>query len=105
MQNVFAKPWGFLRFPVEVAQIINPIVVWLVIIFSSIILLIAFLSFRKKNSKRLLLVFIAFSFIFFQSFLNLIDFYFSPGVFMNPAVQGVFDLIIISALFIALFKK
>jgi len=105
LQSVFAAPWDFLRVPTEIANAINPIVIGLLFIVSLLILIIAVLAFKKKNSQRLLFVSGAFALFFLKSALSLIDLYVSPGIFMNFAVQGVFDLLIIGALFIALFRK
>ena len=69
------------------------------------LLIVALLAFKKKGSKRLALVVGAFGLFFIKSALGLLDLYVSPGIFMNFAVQGVFDLLIIGAFAIALLKK
>jgi hypothetical protein len=69
------------------------------------LLIVAVLAVKKKGSKRLMLVAGAFGLFFIKSALGLIDLYISPGIFMNFAVQGFFDLLIIGAFAIALFKN
>lgn len=102
---VFAAPWDFLRPATEIANVINPIIVWGLGIISLVLFLIAVKALRKKSSKRLMLVTLAFGLFALKSVLNLMDLYFSPGIFMNFAVQGFFDFFILVALFIALFKE
>ena len=103
--DVFAAPWDILRIPINYAVIINPVVMWVVLIVSVLLLVISGLAFKKRQSKKLLFVFSAFGLFFIKSALGLIDLYVSPGVFMNFAVQGLFDLLIIGLFAIALFKK
>jgi hypothetical protein len=104
--SVFAStPWEFLRVPVEVAMVVSPIVLWVVGVISLGVMLVAFLALRKKSSRRLWFVSGAFALFFIKAILNLLDMYVSPGSFMNFAVQGIFDLCIIGALFLALFRK
>ena len=105
LQTVFAAAWDVFRVPVEVATALNPLVMGLLFLVSLSILVIALLALKKKKSKRLMVVATAFGLIFIKSALGLIDLYVSPGIFMNFAVQGVFDLLIIGAFAIALLKK
>jgi hypothetical protein len=105
MLFVFAAPWDFLRPVYEFAAVFTFLFVWLLAIVSIVLLLISIKALRKKHSRRLLLVSGAFGLFALKSVLNLVDFYFSPGFFMNFSVQGLFDLLIILALFIALFKE
>jgi hypothetical protein len=106
LQSVFAAtPWDFLRIPAQIAGVINPVVMGVLFLVSLCLFVVALLAFKKKGSKRLMLVAIAFGLFFIKSFLGLIDLYASPGIFMNFAVQGVFDLLIIGAFAIALLKK
>jgi hypothetical protein len=100
-----AAPWDFLRGATETATVVNPIIAWIVLIIALGVALVAVMALRKKKSKRLLLVSVAFGLFFLKTVLNLVDLYFSPGTFMNLGVQSIFDLVIIGALFIALFKK
>jgi len=102
---VFAAPWDFLRPATEVANIINPIIVWGLGVISIVLLLISIKALRKKSSKRLMLVTFAFGLFALKSVLNLIDLYLSPGVFMNFSIQGFFDFFILVSLFVALFKE
>jgi hypothetical protein len=105
LQNAFAAAWDVFRIPVEIAIALNPFVMGLLFLVSLAILGIALLALKKKKSKRLMIVAIAFGLIFIKSALGLIDLYVSPGIFMNFAVQGFFDLLIVGAFAIALFKK
>ncbi len=105
VNGVFANPWDFLRIVPETAALINPILIWALLLTSIIILIISIISLKKTKSQRLLFVTIAFTFFFINSFLNVVDFYFSPGYFMNFAVQGLFDFLVILSLFIAIFRK
>jgi hypothetical protein len=103
---VFASaPWDVLRPGIELATLFNPLILFVSLIISLVLVIISFLAWNKSKSKRLLIVFGAFSLFFIKSILMVLDFYFSPGIFMNFAVQGFFDLLIIGILFIALFKK
>ena len=100
-----ATPWDFLRIPTSLASTINPVVMGLLFLVSLGLFGIAVLAVKKKRSRRLILVAGAFGLFFIKSALGLIDLYVSPGIFMNFAVQGVFDLLIIGAFAIALLKK
>ena len=102
---VLAAPWDFLRGATETAQVISPVVAWIVLVIAFGVMLVSILALRKKKSKRLLFVSAAFGLFFIKTILNLVDLYVSPGFFMNVGVQSVFDLIIIGALFTALFRK
>ncbi len=100
-----AAPWDFLKGASDIANIVNPVVAWVVLFIALGVALVSILAFRKKKSKRLLLVSAAFGLFFIKTVLNLADLYLSPGTFMNLGVQSIFDLVIIGALFVALFKK
>ncbi len=103
--TVFAAPWDFLRVPTEAATTINPIIMWIAWIISLGVLVVSLLALKKKSTQKLLFVSAAFALFFIKITLGLVDLYASPGIFMNFAVQGVFDLLIILSLFIALFRK
>ena len=105
IQSVFAAPWDFLRVSTSTAQVINPIVVWVVMLISLGLFTISIIALKKKGSQRLLFVGGAFGLFFLKNLLGLVDLYISPGIFMNFAVQGVFDLLILASLFIAIFRK
>jgi hypothetical protein len=105
IQSVFAAPWDFLRVSTSTAQVINPIVVWAVMLISLGLFTISIIALKKKGSQRLLFVGGAFGLFFLKNLFGLIDLYISPGIFMNFAVQGVFDLLILASLFIAIFRK
>lgn len=101
----FAAPWDFLRPPMDAVMTISPIIAWVVAIIALGVAVVSILAVKKKKSRRLMLVSGAFVLFFIKSALALADLYVSPGTFMNVSVQGFFDLIIIGALFIALFRK
>jgi hypothetical protein len=106
IQGVFAANfWEPLRAIPEIAVVINPIIIWLLFLVSLSILIISALAFNKKRSQQLFFVTIAFIFLFLKSSLNLVDFYFSPGYFMNFAVQGIFDFVVMLSLLLAIFRK
>lgn len=103
--TVFAAPWDSLKIIPDIAVQLNLVVEWLLVIVSLLVLSISAIALKKTKSQKLAFVTIAFGLFFLKSVLNLIDIYFSPGFFMNFAVQGLFDLLIIASLFIALFRK
>ena len=100
-----AAPWDFLRGPTDLAMNLSPIFAWIVLIISLAVLVVSILAVKKKKSRRLLLVSVAFALFSIKLILNLVDLYASPGFFMNIGVQSVFDLLIMGALFTALFRK
>ena len=91
----FAAPWDFLRGGVEVANIVSPLVAWIMVAIALGILLVSVLAVRKKKSRRLMLVSVAFGIFFIKAILNIVDLYCSPGTFMNVSVQGIFDFLMI----------
>ncbi|MBT4870170.1 MAG: hypothetical protein HON47_01195 [Candidatus Diapherotrites archaeon] len=100
-----AAPWDALRGAIDAAQFVSPIVAWLVLVIALGVVIVSVLALKKKKSRRLTFVSIAFGLFFLKTIFNLVDLYVSPGFFMNVGVQSVFDLVIIGALFTALFKK
>jgi len=100
-----AAPWDFLRPPMDAVMTVSPIVAWIVTVIALGVAIVSILAVRKKKSRRLMIVSGAFVLFFIKSALALADLYVSPGTFMNVSVQGFFDLVIIGALFIALFRK
>jgi len=103
--SVFAAPWDFLRGPTELASLISPVVVWVLFALALVVMIISLLALKKTGSKRVMIVSMAFILFFVKSILNLVDLYFSQGFFMNFAVQGIFDLVIIACLFAALLWR
>ena len=101
----FAAPWDVLQVPVAVANTLDPVVTWIVFLVSLVLVSIAALAYRKSRSPKLAWVLAAFALFSIKRLLNLVDLYFSPGDFMNVAIQGVFDLAVMACLFIALFRK
>jgi hypothetical protein len=102
---VILNSWSGVMPFFELVANFNELISWIALILSVIVLIISFLAYLKSKSKRLLLVFLAFSLFFIKSLLTVIDIYYSPGYFMNFAVQGFFDMLVITFLCIALFKK
>lgn len=102
---VFAAPWDSLRGPTGVIELVEPLVVWLLLIVSAAVMVVAVLAVRKKYSARLAWVSAAFGLFFIKSLLIVLDLYFSPGNFVNYSIQSLFDLVAIGCLFIALFRK
>ena len=102
---VLVAPWDFLREPVNFFVIVEPVTLWVLLIVSIALLSIAILALKKKPSTKLKWVTGAFGLFFLKSLLMVIDIYFSPGEFMNTSIKGFFDLCIMIAFFIALFRK
>ena len=102
---VFAAPWDFLRPAVELAQNLDAVVSFVVLLASLAMVGVAGMALKIKSSKKLKLVFVAFALFFVKLLLNFADLYISPGRFMNNAILGVFDLAILVALFVAIFRK
>jgi len=100
-----SAPWDFLREPINFVGIIEPFTLWVLLVSSIGMLGIAILALKKKSSSKLKWVAGAFGLFFLKSALMVVDYYFSPGDFMNKAILGFFDLCIMVAFFIALFRK
>ena len=100
-----SAPWDFLREPTVWVGVIEPITLWGLLIVSALLFGIAILALKRKSSSKLGYVAAAFGLFFIKSFLMVVDVYFSPGDFMNKAILGFFDLLIMAGLFIALFRK
>jgi hypothetical protein len=98
-------PWDFLREPVNIIAGVAMPVNFLFFVVALILFGISFLAWRKKGSRKLLLVSASFGLFLAKSILMLLDYFVSPGVFMNYAIQGFFDLLILLALFLALFRE
>jgi hypothetical protein len=102
---VFAAPWDVLRAPTDWINVIEPIIVWVLLLVSASVFLIALLALRKKYSVKLVFVAGAFGLFGLKSLLVVIDLYASMGNFMNYSILAFFDLLTIGCLFLALFKK
>ncbi len=103
--SVFAAPWDFLRGPVNEIALANPITAWIVFLVSIVLVAIAVMAFNRKKSPRLAWVAAAFALFFVKRLLIVADLYVSPGTFMNDALQGFFDLLMIITLFVGIFRK
>jgi len=97
--------WDFLREPVNMIAGLSMPVNVLLFIVALVLLGVSLLAWKKNKSKRLLLVTISFGLFFVKALLSLLDYFVSPGIFMNYAIQGFFDLVILVFLFVALFRK
>lgn len=100
-----SAPWDFLREPVYWVGLIEPATLWVLLLVSAGLFAIALMALKKKSSSKLKWVSGAFGLFFLKSLLLAVDFYFSPGSFMNSSVSGFFDLLIMLAFFVALFRK
>lgn len=104
--SAFAEaPWEFLRPVVEAANAWSPVIIGIVLVISAFLFVIAFLAYKKTKSKKLLWILAAFGLFVLKRVLYFIDLYFSPGIFMNLAVESVFDLLILASIFMAIFRK
>jgi len=102
---VFAAPWDVLREPVAWLGTFEPFTSWALLIVSLGLFGVAVLALKKKSSSKLKWVGAAFGLFFLKALLVVLDLYVSSGNFMNYAIQGFFDLIILGILFVALFRK
>ena len=100
-----AAPWDFLRPTLAAADAISPVITAIVLLISAFIFGIALLAYKKKKSQALLWVSVAFGLFVLKRILYLVDLYVSPGVFMNFAIESIFDLLILASLFLAIFRK
>ncbi len=102
---VFAAPWDPLRAPAAAIGIIEPVIVWVLLLVSLGIFAISALAWKKKKSSKLAWVSAAFALFFIKSLLVVLDLYVSSGNFFNYSIQSFFDLLIIAGLFVAIFRK
>ncbi len=98
-------PWDFLRDVTQQAIAIDFITRVIVLVLSLAITAIALLAFKRSKSGKFLFVSIAFTLFTVKWALKVVDLFFSPGEFFNRAAENVFELLILAALFIAIFKK
>ncbi|NMA44486.1 MAG: hypothetical protein GX950_01580 [Candidatus Diapherotrites archaeon] len=98
-------PWEFLKEPIYALNEFQMYFAILFLIVAFVLFVISILALRKKTSKRLMVVSATFGLFFTKSILVTLDYFFSPGYFMNYTVQVFFDLTILTTLFIALLKK
>ena len=101
---VFAAPWDFLREPIQIISLIEPVTAWLLVIVTGIVAFIAYKAYARSTSQKLKWVLVGFALFFAKAVLLVIDLYFSPGNFMNPAIQSFFDVLVVGSLFVALFR-
>lgn len=98
-------PWDFLRPGVEAAQALGIVTGIVVLVVSLVLFGIAVKAYRKSGSAKLRIVCAAFGLFALKLLLSVADLIVSPGYFMSPPVQNVFDLAILVAFFVALFRK
>lgn len=104
---VFAEeqPWDFLR-PLDRAAVEwNPFTTWIVFLLATALVVISFLAYKKKATSRYAFIALAFGLFGLKWALKVIDLYMSPGHFVNWAIDTVFDLLILTFLFLALLKR
>lgn len=98
-------PWDFLWDVTRQAIAIDFITRVIVLVLSLAITVIALLAFKRSKSGKFLFVSIAFILFTVKWALKVVDLFFSPGEFFHRAAEDVFELLILAALFIAIFKK
>ena len=97
--------WDYLRPLTQFAVEIDLFTRGVVLLLAIGLFLISYLAFKRTNSGKFLFVAVAFFFFAAKWAIKVMDFFYSPGDFFNRAAEDIFELIILSSLFIALFKK
>ncbi len=97
--------WDPLRIFDQYAVSFDTYITPLVLVVSLILLAVSIRAYQKNSTKRFLLITIAFAFFAAKWLLRLLDLFISPGNFFSIAAQDVFELMILFALFFALFQK
>lgn len=97
--------WDPLRILDQYAVGFDTYITPLVLIVSLVLLAVSISAYKKNSTKRFLLISTAFLFFSAKWLLRLLDFFVSPGNFFSIAAQDVFELVILFALFFALFQK
>ena len=100
-----AQPWDWLRPAIGTAETIDLVTKGIVFALSLAIAAIALLAYRKHRTRKLLFVTIAFSLFALKWALMIADLFVSPGAFFSDPAQNVFELLILAALFMAIFRK
>jgi hypothetical protein len=98
-------PWEFLKEPIYALNEFSMYVAILLLLVALVLFSISLLAWKKKSSRRLLIVSAAFGLFLFKAVLVFLDYFISPGYFMNYAIQGFFDLGILILLFVSLLKN
>ena len=98
-------PWDFLWDVTQQAIAIDFITRAIVFALSLAITAIALLAYKRSKSGKLLFVSMAFTLFTVKWALKVADIVLSPGEFFNRAAENVFELFILAALFIAIFRK
>jgi len=103
--QVFAQSymWDVLRPATDFASEIDVPVKVVVFLLSAGIFAISFLAYNKSESKRLLLVSVAFFLFSMKWLVKLIDIFVSPGYFLADSSENLFELGILLSLLVALF--
>ncbi len=99
------QPWEILRPLTDIANQTSPYIKIIVALFSIALFIVALLAYRKKPSKRLLFVALAFFFFAIKWLVKVIDIFISPGAFLADSSENVFELAILALLFFAIIKK
>jgi len=66
---------------------------------------VAFLAYRRMQTKRMLLVFTAFAFFALKWYVKLLDVFLAKKSFFTDTIGNAFEFIILLLLFLALFFK
>lgn len=98
-------PWDPLREVSDVAAHNDVLTRFLVLALSLAICFIAFKAYQRNKSERLKYVLLAFTLFAVKWTIKVVDIFVSPGNFFNDASENVFELLILGALFLALFRK
>ena len=77
----------------------------IVFVLSIALFAISILAYRRTRSRRFVFVTIAFFLFAAKCSLNIVDLFVSPGYFFHKAANNIFELGILVALFLAIFKK
>ncbi len=89
---------------IHLSEILDPWTRFAVFLITFFLFFIAYKAYKKSKDRKLYLITLSFAVFTLKWLAYIIDFYFSPGVFMNPAVVGIFDLLILGLMFLALLK-
>ncbi len=95
--------WNYLRPLTWFAKENELFVKTLVFVLAVFIFFISFLAYRRSGSKRILLISAAFMFFSLKWLIKVTDMFYSPGDFLSDSSESVFELIILTLLFVALF--
>lgn len=96
---------GPLRYISSIAAALDIPMKFLVFVLSLAILVVSLLAFQKSKSNKFIFIAIAFFLFAAKWFLKILDIFLSPGIFLPDSSENVFELCILAALLIGIFKK